>query len=684
MPSNINSAGHENSLISSLSSRVSQLSASIVGYLDTNGHGQPDFTRCSAVVPETREYEVLRNQMNDTILDLHRLVNGPKNIFRTQNYLVGDQAATQVALSRKYFQHVPADDTGISAAALAEKAGMDEDRTTRFLKILATQRIFEEVEGKFRHTATSEFLRTSVCGAMAELSYDDTFKAASEMNKHIDEFPYSAGLKECAFYRKFGSTYYEVLEQDPKRADRFFDAMKGWSLMDDGNRVLRKGFDWSKLHDKKVVDIGGGDGHVSLDLAREYPKLKVVVQDAFSHQLSAAEATEFGDRVSFQQYDYFTPQPIRDAGAYLFRSCFHNHNDEECAKMLQAIIPALVNRTDGPRLLINDCIVPECAEGDITRSEEHQHRQMDMIMLVYFGGKGRTERDWRRLMESVDQRLEIMKMQYNPRGGGLLEEPYSRNIRQESEKMASTPPAFEEFHRRCLRVCSRLNPPDNASCIICTENYDHAEHRAIRIKVKSPTPCKHVFCEDCLQEMFSRRGVQDGANKCSLCRAVWFKAEFESPDAHRRRVMDSAENPTTASAENPATPPEQDWKTFFTLDGWDYQIRTASRPVSRFRRLADMVRSSTYSGRKYCPTTARSRVIPELLGLRLTHPSLVSPNTTGRPTSGPPTLTRFGPRAEFFEALAMLGHDQVAQNMYWDEQMRLLRQRLDELRVEGE
>ncbi|CAA9962657.1 Sterigmatocystin 8-O-methyltransferase [Pyrenophora teres f. maculata] len=639
MPSNISSAGHENSLISSLSNRVSQLSASIVGYLDTNGHGQPDFTRCSSVVPETREYEVLRNQMNDTILDLHRLVNGPKNIFRTQNYLVGDQAATQVALSRKYFQHVPADDTGISAAALAEKAGMDEDRTTRFLKILATQRIFEEAEGKFRHTATSEFLRTSVCGAMAELSYDDTFKAASEMNKHIDEFPYSAGLKECAFYRKFGSTYYEVLEQDPKRAARFFDAMKGWSLMDDGNRVLQKGFDWSKLHDRKVVDIGGGDGHVSLDLAREYPKLKVVVQDAFSHQLSAAEATEFGDRVSFQQYDYFTPQPIRDAGAYLFRSCFHNHNDEECAKMLQAIIPALVNRTDDPRLLINDCIVPECAEGDITRSEEHQHRQMDMIVGVF---------------------------------------------RQESEKMASTPPAFEEFHRRCLKVCSRLNPPDNASCIICTENYDHAEHRAIRIKVKSPTPCNHVFCEACLQEMFSRRGVQDGANKCPLCRAVWFKAEFESPDAHRRRVMDSAENPTTASAENPATPPEQDWKTFFTLDGWDYQIRTASRPVSRFRRLTDMVRSSTYSGRQYCPTTARSRAIPELLGLRLTHPSLVSPNTTVRPTSGPPTLTRFGPRAEFFEALAMLGHDQVAQNMYWDEQMRLLGQRLDGLRVEGE
>ncbi|KAI1672142.1 Sterigmatocystin 8-O-methyltransferase [Pyrenophora tritici-repentis] len=226
---------------------------------------------------------------------------------------------------------------------------MDENRTARFPKILATQRIFEEVYGKFRHTATSEFLRTSVCSAMAELSYDVMFKAASEMNRHIDESPYYTGLKD----------------------------------FDDSNRVLQNAFDWSELQNKKVVDIGGGDGHVSMDLARKYTNFEIVVQDAFTHELSAAEATEFGDRVSFQQYDYFTPQPTRDAGAYLFRSCFHNHNDEECTKMLQAIVPVLVNRTDDPRLLINDCIVPQRAEGGITRSEEHQHRQLDMIMLVF-------------------------------------------------------------------------------------------------------------------------------------------------------------------------------------------------------------------------------------------------------------------------------------------------------------
>ncbi|KAF7574504.1 hypothetical protein A1F94_003468 [Pyrenophora tritici-repentis] len=96
MSSTSSPAGHESTSIASLSSRVSQLSVSIVSYLDTNGYDQPDFSRsrCSTMVPETREYEALRNQMNNAILDLYLLVNGPKNIFRTQNYLVGDQAAT--------------------------------------------------------------------------------------------------------------------------------------------------------------------------------------------------------------------------------------------------------------------------------------------------------------------------------------------------------------------------------------------------------------------------------------------------------------------------------------------------------------------------------------------------------------------------------------------------------------
>lgn len=48
---------------------------------------------------------------------------------------------------------------GASVKQIAEKAGMDEDRTARILRLLATHRIFQEEEsGIFKHTAASALL----------------------------------------------------------------------------------------------------------------------------------------------------------------------------------------------------------------------------------------------------------------------------------------------------------------------------------------------------------------------------------------------------------------------------------------------------------------------------------------------------------------------------------------------
>lgn len=144
------------------------------------------------------------------------------------------------------------------------------------------------------------------------------------------------------------------------------------------------------------------------------------MQDLSQHQLDSTAAS-YTDRIKFQQYNFFEPQPIRDAGIYLCRAIFHNHNDAESVLMLKALLPALENRSDDPRILLNDVVVPERAEGKVTRSEENQHRQLDLLMLALFGAKERTKKDWVNLLREVDERLEIVKMEYNPRGAGLLE-----------------------------------------------------------------------------------------------------------------------------------------------------------------------------------------------------------------------------------------------------------------------
>ncbi|KAK7189280.1 O-methyltransferase [Paraphaeosphaeria sporulosa] len=188
---------------------------------------------------------------------------------------------------------------------------------------------------------------------MTDVPFSGIFKAASKLDTSIDAPPYTPGLEKCGFHTNFGKTFYGHLEANPERALKFSKAMSGWSLV---TLFLLLSFnldDTDSALNTKVVDIGGGNGNISVDLVQHYASLTFTVQDISFHQLYSAQPADVKDRVAFQQYDYTTPQPIRDAGAYIFRIAFHN-NDEEAMMMLRAIIPILESRSDDPVLLIND------------------------------------------------------------------------------------------------------------------------------------------------------------------------------------------------------------------------------------------------------------------------------------------------------------------------------------------
>lgn len=273
-----------NTSFANLAGRVSKVSSQITAYLEKHEHAHPDFTPTSAVLPETYAYESLRNELTDATMDLMRLANGPKNVFRTMSFWHTDLAATQVALRRKFFDHVPDDNVGLSASEVARATSMDVDRANRILKMLATHRIFEEVDGKFRHTALSNFLKTNIYRSMAEMQLDPCAKAMSDMDDWIVASPYGMSVKDSPFYRQFKKDFY-TYTADANHGKLFSDAMRSWgtsmftdlqrnrpwltfSSVDNPFEMLRNNFDWRSLANTKVVDIGGGNGHVSLDLAR--------------------------------------------------------------------------------------------------------------------------------------------------------------------------------------------------------------------------------------------------------------------------------------------------------------------------------------------------------------------------------------------------------------------------------
>jgi sterigmatocystin 8-O-methyltransferase len=80
----------------------------------------------------------------------------------------------------------------------------------------------------------------------------------------------------------------------------------------------------------KVVDVGGGRGHVSVRIAEKMPGMTFIVQDEeliLEAGKDGGIPEEVKGRVEFMPHDFFQPQPVKGADVYLFRFIFHDHPD---------------------------------------------------------------------------------------------------------------------------------------------------------------------------------------------------------------------------------------------------------------------------------------------------------------------------------------------------------------------
>lgn len=185
-----------------------------------------------------------------------------------------------------------------------------------------------------------------------------------------------------------------MLKQNPQRAARFGNNMKAFMEMQEFNSThVVNNYDWKSLGGPflflcnmqfetlvyspsrrltkchcssrpvllilsvagqvRIVDVGGGPGHISLELAKHFPHLSFIVQDLeiFSPDLP----DEVGDRIKYMKHDMFAPQTIH-AEVYFFRWILHNWSDKYCHLILKRLIPML---TPGTKILINEICMPE-------------------------------------------------------------------------------------------------------------------------------------------------------------------------------------------------------------------------------------------------------------------------------------------------------------------------------------
>ena len=148
---------------------------------------------------------------------------------------------------------------------------------------------------------------------------------------------------------------FDFLRSDSSKADQFSKAMQFYSAGVPGysETHLVQGYDWHALDAGTVVDVGGGGGHVSEALCKAYPQLNIVVED-LPNVIAAAKPSP-DHRIRFRAHDFFSPQPVIAADAYLFRWVFHDWPDHYVVRILQAQVPALRH---GSRIIVNESLSP--------------------------------------------------------------------------------------------------------------------------------------------------------------------------------------------------------------------------------------------------------------------------------------------------------------------------------------
>ena len=303
----------------------------------------------------------------------------------------------------------------ISYPELATKAGVSVLQLKSLARMAMTDRVFTEpAPGFIAHTATSAALTEDTRQRDARLWVTSVHvpTAAAMITAH-KRWPGSTASNQAAFNAAFDTELplYEYIAGQPelhKLFGRVMDAV-GSSPKSDLSHLI-KAFDWTGLAAATVVvDVGGSIGHSCVALAKAFPRLALVVQD-IPHVVEAGmkavgeqNGVDIASRIRFHPYDFFTPQPVKGAGVYLFRQILHNWNSENSAKILRNTVEAM---GQGSHLLIMDFVLPE--PGTILSITERELRAYDVGMMQRFNAQERDLQDWRAILEAADPRLRIV------------------------------------------------------------------------------------------------------------------------------------------------------------------------------------------------------------------------------------------------------------------------------------
>ena len=281
-----------------------------------------------------------------------------------------------------------------TADVLAQATRSHRSSLLRLLRALTSIDVLSEAtDGSFALTSAGTLLRSDVPGSLAAWAVLCGTRSWATWGRLAESLRSGESIRK----QTSGVDGFGHLENDPEGALLFNRAMV--ELTRPVAMAVAQTVDFSGMN--LIVDVGGGYGELITAILARFPSLRGILFDlphaanAAGERLAAAGVEE---RCTIVSGSFFEDLPD-EADAYLLKSVLHDWNDDAAVQILRTCRRAMAPHA---KVLVIERIAPEhfsssLHDRDIARS--------DLNMLVATGGRERTERQYRSMLDAAELRM---------------------------------------------------------------------------------------------------------------------------------------------------------------------------------------------------------------------------------------------------------------------------------------
>lgn len=277
-----------------------------------------------------------------------------------------------------------------SAKELASQIDADPEALYRLMRATASVGVLSEgPDGKFSETPMSAVLRSNGKPSLRALAM---MGGREWHGRGWSRLEYCVRTGKQALEQIYGMPIFEYFKQHPDEGQIFNDAMTSISTGD--SPAVVDAYSFKGIH--SIVDVGGGHGLLLATILERNPQMKGTLYDA-PHVIEGAKNGPLKpvmERCTLASGDMFSSVPA-GADAYIMKHIIHDWPDELCIKILKACRKGV---TPGGRLLVVDDVIQP-------GNDFYAGKFLDLQMLIFPGGKERTEKQFRELFAASGWKL---------------------------------------------------------------------------------------------------------------------------------------------------------------------------------------------------------------------------------------------------------------------------------------